>query len=171
MEHKIKHKGKQKRNTSVLYFFHKIGKNSKSGATRTNEAEASTKMVDSDKALPAAPAAAIARGKLRTRSCEGMFLKPHKLKLSELLFYCIKYSAHVELYKKIQDKYGVNIIQLFAIDFTKQGLIHTSKRNGGVRCEKCETSRQLPCTKSSLRQQRNATPLIKEWRHYFLHPG
>ena len=48
----------------MLSFFHKIGKNSKSVATKTDEAEASTEMIDVNQALPTVPAAATARAKL-----------------------------------------------------------------------------------------------------------
>ena len=90
----------------MLSFFHKIGKNSKSGSTKTDEADASTKMVDSNQALLAVPAAATAREKLRTRYCEGMLLKPHKPKLSEPLGYYLKYSDQVKWGKKLKKAWG-----------------------------------------------------------------
>ena len=87
MEHKLKHQGQQKRNTSMLYFFHKIGKKSNLGSTDTDEAEDSTEMVDANQALLSIPDSATDWRKSRTRSFEGMLLKLHKPKLSDTIYY------------------------------------------------------------------------------------
>ena len=63
---------------------------SKSGATNTDEAEASTKIVDTNQVILSVPDAETAWAKSQTRSCEGMLLKPHKPKLLELLRYYLK---------------------------------------------------------------------------------
>ena len=61
MYHKLKDQVKQERNTSLLSLFNKIGKKSKLIATKTDEAESSTKIVDANQALPVFPYAATDR--------------------------------------------------------------------------------------------------------------
>ena len=86
----------------MLSFLHKIGKKSKSGETKTDEAKASTEMDDAYQALPAVLAAVTAQENLQTRSCEGMLLKPYKPKISEPLSYYPKYSDQVKWGKKLK---------------------------------------------------------------------
>ena len=66
----------------MLSFFQKIGGNSKLGATKTDEFEASNKIVGANKDLNVVPGAETDRAKSRTRYCEGMLLKLHKSKIS-----------------------------------------------------------------------------------------
>ena len=97
-------------------------------------------MVDTNQALPAVPSAATAWAKSQTRSWEGMLRKLHKTNISETLRYYLKYSSKVMWGKKLQEMHGVDILQFFVIDCANQGLMHTGKINGGVRCEQCETN-------------------------------
>ena len=127
MEYKIKHKGKQERNTSMLSLFHKIGKKSNLVATKTDEAEASTEMVDANQALPTVPTVTTAWGKLRTRSCEGMLIKPHKPKISETIRYYLKSSDQVDWGKTLQDKHEVYIIHFLRLTLPTRALFIQKK--------------------------------------------
>ena len=133
------------------------------GATDTNEAEASTEIVDSNQDLPVVPAAATAREKSRNRSCEEKLLKPHKWKISEALRYYLNYSAQVEWGNTLQDKHGVYTLQTFAIECTNQVLVHMEKINGVFRCEKCEIFQQPPCTKRACNKTNNFLKTITEF--------
>ena len=118
-------------------------------------------MIDLNEAIPTVPYSAIARGKLRTRSCEEMFLKPHKQKLSETLRYYLKYYFQVGWGNKLQDNPGFDMIPLFAIDCTNNQFFIRTKEMEESGVSSVKYTRSLPPQKCSLRQWKTPHHLSK----------